>query len=77
MRFYKQLTYWRNTLKNSAKHSPIGMDEEDEERKLKKMRVMGEEMEVVRMLLGKRIEAICGDFVLIDLNALFSFYNKN
>lgn len=75
MHFYKQLTYWKNSILSSTSINTKNEDDEDEERKLKKMRVMGEELGVVRMLLGKRIETMCGEFVTIDLQQLFSFYS--
>jgi hypothetical protein len=82
MRFYKQLNYWQNKIGNEHASGPDrnkrkeSLTVEEEERQLKRLRVTGEEMGVIRKLIGKRIETMCGDWAMIDLRKLFSFCSQ-
>jgi hypothetical protein len=86
MRFYKQLIYWQSKIvsDNTANFpSPFDVKSgnlkkeiltvDEEERKLKRLRMTGEEMGMVKKLIGKRIETMCGEWAMIDLGKLFSF----
>ena len=90
MRFYKQLIYWQSKIGNDhAANFPSPVDAksgnlkketvtvDEEERQLKRLRMTGEEMGMVRKLIGKRIETMCGEWAMIDLGKLFSFCLQN
>jgi hypothetical protein len=88
MRFYRQLVYWQAKINNDTASLGLpqppseesnrtkkkeSITVEEEERQLKRLRMTGEEMGMVKKLLGKRIEAVCGEWAMIDLGKLFSF----
>ena len=50
---------------------------DEEERQMKRLRMTGEEMGMVKKLIGKRIETMCGEWAMIDLGKLFSFCLHN
>jgi hypothetical protein len=84
MRFYKQLNYWQGKIGIEHASAPDAyrnkrkenLTVEEEERQLKRLRVTGEEMGVIKKLIGKRIETMCGEWAMIDLGKLFSFCSQ-